>query len=195
MTQKLRTSKAPRRRDRRGFALLVVVLITGLASIGALTLLDVVDVDLGVATEHGKNVRVAGLAAEAVREVIGDNGSTGFLPDFQSANLEFRYAGRDAAGNLVKGPGSAAPVALGEANSVVVRDVGLPSEEGYEAVASLVGIGPVEDTGLTSLQAVHYELAVTAASGAGRYTKENRVGVTRVMAVPSGMVLRPTHAR
>jgi hypothetical protein len=180
---------------RRGFALLVVVLISGLASITALALLDVVDVDLGVAREHSANIRVTSLVGEAVREVMGDNQAAALLPDFQSSELEVRYAGRDANGALVKGPGSASPRTLSAANSVVVRDVGLPTEESYEAVASLVGFGPVENTGLTSMQAVHYEVAVTAESGAGRYTREHRVGVTRLMASPGGVLLTPTHAR
>jgi hypothetical protein len=187
--------RARTRRGERGFALLVVVLIAALASVSAVALLDVVDVDLLVAGEHSKNVAVSAVAAEAVREVIADVNSMEILPDFQTPDLTRRYVARDDSGNYVKGPDNAAPIMLSDDNSAVVREVGRAAEEAYVADAVLLGLGPAENSGFTTTQAVYYEISVTGLTGNGARTKEHRVGLSRLISVPPGTQLAPVHAR
>jgi hypothetical protein len=170
-----------RKRNERGFALIIVVLLVALLALTGAALLDVVNVDIQLSGEHQKVVRSQMVADGALREVIAEISSQNQLPDYDEnpcagsgggpgvlgapcPNWRYNWAG-DVGGVTFKNPDSVTTgrIALNDANSVFAKWTNLPSaEENYAATVDIVRVVQVEDSSLTVTRALVWEVNTNA---------------------------------
>lgn len=183
------------RHHRKGFALLIVVLISALAAVAAVALLDLVGVDLTMVGEQRRTGEASAIAAGAVLEILADQNADLFFPDLETVGLTVRYAGRGLNGVHSKGPDGAAPVALTENNSAFTRDVGGADEQRYDADVALLRVVPRLDSGLTVTRSFVYEVTVDGISSGGRASRQMRAQLFRDISMQAGTQLAREHAR
>jgi Tfp pilus assembly protein PilX len=168
------------KREQRGFALIIVVLLVALLAITGAALLDIVNVDIQLSGEHNKVVRSQMVADGALREVISDLNSQNQLPDYDDQpcgsnvpgapcpNWRYNWAA-EVGGVHTKNPDAinTPAVPLTEANSVFAKWTASPSaEENYNATVDIIRVVPIQDSGLSVTRALIWEVN-TAAEVAG----------------------------
>ena len=193
--------KSPRchRSDRRGFALLFIVMIVAVVAVAAAALLDIVEVDILIAGEARRSVLAESIAIGGIKEVQADADKIGLLPTPMTPNLELRYSGIAAGGNFERDPDGVAggPVTLNETNSAFVR-YNTPAQdtlrEGYSADIRLVRYGPVINSGLNTTQAIIYEVRSQGSVAGGAASSRVIAETFNFGAVQAGTVGQ-VHAR
>ena len=181
------------KKQRRGFALLFIVMIVAVVAVAAAALLDIVEVDLLIAGEHRRSAIAGAIAEGAVKEFQADINKVELLPTGATLNLTTRYAGRDFAGDFVRDPdGLAGPSTLmTEANSAYVRNNAAATavdRQGYTADIRLLRTGPVINSGMNTVRSVLYELRAESSVAGGSATQEVRVQLYNRTAAQAGVV-------
>jgi hypothetical protein len=195
-----RMGKRGGRRDQRGFALIIVVLLVALLSIVAVSLLDVINLDLVISgqTRRTNEARAVadGVAMELQTHVNMDNdqASGGWLPSFTEVpDLTYVVADPDdilAPAGTVDPPDSyyKTPGDLTRSASTFTSDV------------RFLRYVPITETSLNWSRALVYELRTLGQVGppgtdATDSTSEVRVEFSRVVNYQPGMLLPRFHAR
>lgn len=159
-------------KEKRGFALLTVMMIVALIALGAAALLDLVEIDLGVAAEHRKTLAAQSNAVGAVIETIGDDNFTAALPPLDDPDLTTTLVMRDTGSyqryptdtNNPAGFPTATTITYGD--SPFVGNVGGDSEDGYESEARFLRLVPPTDSSVDLPMAI-YEVEVLASVSGG----------------------------
>lgn len=192
-----------RKKQERGFALIIIVLLVALLALTGATLLDLVTVDITIAGEHRKVVRAQMVADGAVREVMGDEQTMNRRPDYSACatgggpcpNFRYIWAGEQA-GQVWKDPDNLYNrQPLDETTSVLAKWSGSPSEEHYTATVDMLRTGPLGDSEFGTFWAYVYEITADAQVSGGDV---NRVayGVSfAVQTLPEGLLLPRQHRR
>lgn len=177
----------------RGFALLIVMLLVALLGIGAAALLDLVNIDIGIASEYRKSIQAEAASVESILETIGEQNFRRRLPQLDSPTLQTRLVVRQAGAYVLDPDGVVGTVSLTEANSAQIEAVGTNRENGFESDVRLLKIVAKEDTSFNRPVAV-YEVRARSTISGGDASREAR----SVVYVPTGIngrVTRQRHAR
>ncbi len=177
---------------RRGFALLVVMLIVSLVGIGAAALLDIVNVDIGIVGEMRNVQEAEGAATAGVLETLADPNLRQRLPNIDTPTLRTRLMTRQAGAYTLDPDGS--PQSVDEDTSVVLANVGTSAETGYESDITLLRVVPRENTSLRFAVAA-YEVRARASVARGGATRESRAVVYEPVAVGTDDIARQRHFR
>ncbi|MCB9655916.1 MAG: hypothetical protein H6729_17455 [Deltaproteobacteria bacterium] len=190
----MRSDDSPRRFPtpyrERGFALIVVVLIVALLAVAAVTLLDIVNIDINFTGQKRVRLLADSNAQGAMMEVVTDEQISRSLPDYSFTDQRHVWA----QGNT-KYPVGAPSVPLDSSNSAFVRNIGSPLEETYDADIRLLKYGPVQDTGVDTARALIYEVSTRADVHDDKASREARTEVFLFQPVQSGQRIAPRHAR
>lgn len=108
----------------RGFALLVVMMVVALMAITAAALLDVVNVDLGIAAEYSKSIDAEAASIGAVVETVGMPDFEERLPPPDSAELRTRYVTRNGSNYVIDPDGIHQTTTLVDGASAYIKNVG-----------------------------------------------------------------------
>jgi hypothetical protein len=164
------------RRDRRGFSLLVVMLVMALLAVIGVIVLSLVQADVEIlGIERVSNEARYG-AEGAGMEVLNDDDLTKMLPG---------YAAEDLMSPYTKSAGSAF-----DRESTM----GL-SEIHYDAEVYLVRDTPVHESSLTVTRAFLYQIELEARVNGGAASDEVHAEIYKVFTMPAGTVLPDKHAR
>ncbi|MEL6186146.1 MAG: hypothetical protein AAFU79_16090 [Myxococcota bacterium] len=188
---KLRTALVSRRRPRRGFALLIVMLLVALIGIGAAALLDLVNIDIGITSEYRKGIEAESASIGAVLESMSVNDFKARLPQLDTPNLRTRLMTRSGGAYQYDPDGVVATRAIAPADSAHIDQVGTWAEDGYESDVRLLKIVAKENTSFDRPVAV-YEVRARASVSGGDASREAR----SLIYVPiDRRVTRQSHAR
>ncbi len=184
--------KAPRR-SRRGFALLIVVLLAALLAVSSVALLDLVNLDLVLVGEQRKTYAARENAMGALQEIMGDQlisaetydvGRT-MLPR-PGINSTTVYSSHQGAG-FVKDPGGlVGPSADLSTLSAFASNPNTPLQEGFEANIRLLRMVPRQNSSLTQTMTLVWEIQVEASVNAGEASHESRALIFRDVAFQPG---------
>ncbi|MFO0725475.1 MAG: hypothetical protein U1E65_16950 [Myxococcota bacterium] len=155
----------------RGFALIVVVMLSAALAMGGAILLDVVRVDLLLGRTGRQTEEARQVAEGAVMEAINDQDTPNQLPPLDDSDLTRAYQ-----------PTSATPFA--------VRDRGLS----YDAQFRLIRVVPLAESSMNQTRAIVHEIAATGNAGNGETAVDVRTEIYRVVAFQPGTVLPRRHA-
>lgn len=181
--------------SQRGFALLIVMMLVALVGLGAAALLDLVNVDIGIAAVQRKSVEAESASVGAVLETIGDANFARMLPQLDDADLRTALVERQSDGTYVIDPdGVVATRVISPAESAFIEAPGGYSEDGYESDVRLVRIIPRQNSSHTFAVAV-YEVRARASISGGEASREARSLVYLPVAVRADRVSRQRHAR
>jgi len=161
-----------KKKQRRGFALFVVVLLTAMLSVVAMSVLDLVRIDLLLAGHERTNDEAREVAEGALMEVINDEETPTLLPMLDDSDLAESYT-----------PSTLSPF---------VRDSGARS---YEASARLLRIVPMSESSHSFSRAIVHELESDADAGYGNASFRASTEVFRTVSFRPGIVLPRRHAR
>lgn len=180
------TTSRPDPAGRRGFAMLIVILIVALLSVLAAALLDLVNVDITLVGQHRRAFEARQIAEGATYEILGDPTLPSRLPTLASIDgatpprpLYYRYAAND-----VLDP-DGTPVPLSPASSAVVKTSAV--QQSYNADICLVGLGPVVGSSANLFQSVTHELTVIGRLNSGQATSETRAEIKQLVPKPSSL--------
>jgi type II secretory pathway pseudopilin PulG len=162
--------RRPNPRDRRGFALIVIVLVVAMMSVVAATLLSSIGSELSIIGRRRETWAARQIADSGAREMLANNGA--LLPDFNTANLETTWQP--------------------SANSPAVDSA---SGSGYTGKYRLLRFVPVSESSEGSVRALVYEIDSTGQYLANDSTSEVAGEVYRTVAVAQGIVAPRIHAR
>lgn len=190
----MRTKNDRKPSRRRGFALLVVMLLVALIGIGAAALLDLVNIDLGIAAEYRKSIEAESASVGAVLETIGETNFERRLPQLDSPNLRTRLVTRQAGAYILDPDDVVGSRTISAADSPHIDRVGTYAEDGYESDVRLLKIVAKEDTSLTRPVAV-YEVRAKASIAGGDASREARSLVYVPTGIQASRVTRQRHAR
>ena len=165
-------------RDQRGFALLMVMMIVAFVGLGAAALLDLVNVDIGIAVEHRKSLDAQSGSVGAVLESVGDNDFMQRLPGPQDPDLRTPLVIRQGASYVMDPEGVAVQRNLTSADSAHIERVGQPGENGYESDVRFLRLIPPTNSS-TELPIAVYEVRARATVSGGDATSEARALVYR----------------
>jgi hypothetical protein len=190
-----------RNQPQRGFALIIVVLIVALLSIVAVTLLDLVKVDLTITGQNRKNFEARAVADGALYEVFDD------LRTQYPANLVNWHWIAANPNNLLNDAGGPVgnPAASGAgcgiagspcSNSAYYRPAGVdnPTQD-YAADVGWLSTGPVLNTGLNTAIAIYYQVRVVGEVNNGESTAEDRAEVSHPITIQNGTFIPHFHCR
>lgn len=160
-----------RRRDggQAGFALLMVMLLVAMLAVGALSLLDMVNLDIIMVGEERRYSRAKEAAEGGFSEMVNDTETPDLLPTLNHSTLREDYK---------------APAA-----SVFIQEF-----ERYEGNFELLRIVPMAESSHTLTRAVVHGLHTTGRSGS-RASADLDVEIYRVMAYRPGTIFPRRHAR
>jgi hypothetical protein len=188
-----------RSKDQRGFALIIVVLIVALLSIVAVTLLDLVKVDLTITGQNRKNFEARMVTEGALYEIF-DDARTQYPSDL----VNWRWVAANP-NNLLGGGALGQPASSGSGcgvagspctNSAFYRPASsdLPAQD-YAADVCWMSKGPMLDTDLLQSQAVVYQIRVIGEVNNGESTAEHRLEVYRPITIAQGHEIPNYHCR
>lgn len=162
--------------SKRGFALLVVMVIVAFVGMGAAALLDLVDVDLGIAVEHRKALQAQSASVGAVLESVGQDDFMTLLPPLTDPDLTTRLVARNAGTYQLDPDGT--PTTLSAATSGYIDSVGAYGESGYESDVAFLRLMAPEDSS-TELPIAIYEVRAKATVSGGDATSQARALIYR----------------
>lgn len=163
----------PKRRargQRRGFALITVVLLTALGTIAGAMLLDLVRIDILLGKSQRQTQTAREVAEGAVMEAINDLDTPTQLPSFEDSDMTARY---------VPSTDSAFDQRAGE----------------FEVDFALVRVVPLAESSALQSRALVYEVDATGAVGGGEAHFDVRTEVFRVVSYKPGTEPPRRHAR
>ena len=158
----------------RGFALLIVMMLVSLIGVSAAALLDLVNIDIGIAGEYRKGIEAEAASIGALLETIGANNFEDRVPNPDSNSLRTRLVTRQAGGYVLDPDGVVGVESVSDATSAYVSLFGSRFENGYESDVRLLRLVQKEDTSLDRLVAV-YEVRALASVSGGDASRESRV--------------------
>ncbi len=165
------------RQQRRGFALIVVVILVGLLSIGAASMLDLVGVDQVLAQRQLQSQQALSAAEAGVYEVITSNAFDQNKPKtFADPVAKFGFAGK---------PGAIL------SDSVVSSALGGT----YQTEVVLVGLGTVENCSLNLCAQMNYDVTAMAETGGQLAQSEVRLRRQQTVTLPRGRIITPIFQR
>ncbi|MBX2812343.1 MAG: hypothetical protein KTR25_11060 [Myxococcales bacterium] len=179
---------------RRGFALLIVMTIVALISISSAALLDIVNIDINIASEYAKAIDAEAASVGAVLETVGVSNFQNRLPAPNSPTLRTKYVERNSDGYVLDPAAVFQTLTLTEANSVHISGVGTYGESGYESDVRFIKLVPMEDTTLSQLIPV-YEVRAKASVSGGKATREARALIYMPIPVDASRIPLQRHAR
>ena len=158
-----------RRSDRRGFSLLVVMLVVALLAIIGTVVLTLVDTEYRILGMERAAQEARFGAEAATMEVLNDEDIGSMLPGYSTDELQTKYTAseKSAFGGRVE----------------------------YEATISLIRDTPIKESSLTVTRAFLYEVRVGAEVGGGDAFDEVNAEIYKVFSMPAGTVLPDDHAR
>ena len=157
------------RNARRGFSLLVVIMVLALLAMVGVIVLSVVDTEFQILGMERTSHEARFGAEAAAMEVLNDEDLGPMLPGYSTSALKSTY--------------------LNSNNSAFGGHVT------YEATVSLVRDTPIHESSLTVTRAFLYEVRLEAEVGNGNATDEVNAEIYKVFTVPAGTVLPDSHAR
>lgn len=162
--------------QRRGFSLLIVIIIMALLAIVGTIVLSLVNTEQQIIglVRLAKEARFG--AESAAREVLNDEDLPSMLPSYSTPDLTTAYA-KSSASKYDR-----------------AKTLGL-SEISYDATISLVRDVPIRESSLSVTRAFLYEVHVESEVVGGAASDEVNTEVFKVFTVPAGTVLPETHAR
>jgi Tfp pilus assembly protein PilX len=164
------------RSERRGFSLIVVVIIVALVSVSGIVVLEIVTRDQETWQWTRERVQAREVAEGALMEVANDTATADLLPSLTDSELVKPYEP--------------------SANSAYVGDLdNVRSAQDYDATISHVRFVPVVESSISYITAMVYEVRTDARVAGGRATQEIHAEAYRVVGLPSGKVLPRMHAR
>lgn len=152
-----------------GFALLIVMLLVAMLAVGALSLLDMVNLDIVMVGEERRYTRAKETAEGGFFEMVNDTQTPDLLPGLDHLSLS-------------------------EAYSPPPQSVFIAENESYEGNFELLRIVPLSESSHTLTRAVVHGLQTTARSGS-RASADVEVEIYRVMAYRPGTIFPRRHAR
>ncbi len=188
-----KTTKRPHRPQERGFALIFIVMIVAVVAVAAAALLDIVEVDLLIASEHRRSAIAEAVAEGAIVEIQADDNKVNLLPDVTNANLLVRYSAVDATGDFVRDPDAldTGPTLMTEASSAYVRNNAAATaaeRQGYTSDIRLLRLGPAINSGNNTVQVVVYEVRAQSSVGSGQGSDQAIAEVFSYASAQSGTV-------
>lgn len=191
------------KKQQRGFALIIIVLLVALLALTGATLLDLVTVDLTIAGQHRKVVRAQMVADGAIREVLSDEQTMNRRPDFSSCGTgggacpNYRYTwAAEQAGQVWKDPDNLYNrQPLDETTSVLAKWTGSPSEEHYTASVDILRTAPLFDSGASTFWAYIYEINADAQVAGGDANHVLHAQGYTVQGLQNGLLLPRRHRR
>lgn len=157
----------------RGFALLVVMMIVAVVALGAAALLDLVNVDIGVAAEHRKILAAESASVGALLETVIDPSLGRRLPTPTAPDLQTRLVERSGGAYIRDPDGVYSTVPMDPDDSMYIENVGTNLEDGYESEVTLVRINEPIDSTLSLPKAV-FEVRTKATISGGDASSETR---------------------
>jgi hypothetical protein len=162
----------------RGFALLVVVMVVALISVVALTLLDVLRIDLAIVGQN-RAIAQARFVADAGNIELVDNLDTeGLLPDAITAPATLTVAVPPVTGTLINRPQTADEAA-----------------QTYQGEIRLVRFGPATNCSLSVCRDLFFEIRTVGEIGNGDASSEVRSMSKKVTTFPRGTIITNMHGR
>lgn len=185
--------------NKRGFALLFIVMVVAIVAVAAAALLDIVDVDLLIVGEHRRSAIAEAVAEGAIKEIQADILKAPLLPTSDSPNMEVRYAAIDVSGDFVRDPDGLAggPLVLDEVSSAYVSNNSFTNaslRQGYTAQLRLLRTGPPIGSGLNTVKAVVYEIRARSSVNSGQAT-DDVLAETFIFATAQRGTVGQAHAR
>lgn len=156
--------------NRRGFALISVVLLTALAAVAGAVLLDMVRLDILLGRSQRQTVDAREVAEGAVMEFVNDLDTPEQLPMFDDNDLSIRYTPPTT---------SAFADRKGE----------------YTVDVSLVRVVPLAESSAIQSRALVYEVDAVGDVGSGDAHFDVRSEIFRIVSYKPGTVLPRRHAR
>lgn len=164
--------------ERRGFALLVVMMIVAFIGLGAAALLDLVNLDIGIAAEHRKALEAQSASVGAVLEAVGDDEFMMRLPPMTDVDLTVPLVRRVGGVYQLDPEGIASQRILTPNNSAHIESLGTDWEAGYEADVRFLRLMRASDSS-TDLPIAVYEVTAKATVSGGDATSQARALVYR----------------
>lgn len=164
------------RKDRQGFALLVVVLVLALVSVVGLMVVDVVNVEQRMIGFRRIAVEARATAEGGALEVINDGSLSSYLPGFASESYSTVYE-----------PSSSSPF-------VAESDEFGPARS-FSGRIDLVRHARPDESGIGTARVFVYEVTTVATVDGGRAEDEVRAEIIKIFSPQEGVVLPEVHAR
>lgn len=166
-------TRARRRRQQRGFALLVIILLVAMISVVGVSMLQIVQLDLDLGGQSRRTLMARLLAEGGSNEVLNDIGTQALLPLPGDAELSKVY-----------------PLAT-------VNDFTNPGDvKGtYSASLRYLRYVPILESSITWTRGLIYEAQVVGDFGDGQATDEVRTEFYRVVNFAPGHALPRKHYR
>jgi hypothetical protein len=159
------------RRNQKGFSVLIVCVVLAMAAVVAVTLLDIVRVDLTLAGNSRSNAETMIAAEGAAVELLEDSQLSAMLPGFETATLAAAYD-----------PPPGSPYVL------------TVDGNKYTANIELLRFAPISESSASWSRGIVYEITTTAAQQHGEANREVKVLARKTVAVPIGTVFPRRHA-
>lgn len=156
-------------RDEAGFALLMVMLLVAMLAVGALSLLDMVNLDIIMVGEERRFSRAKEAAEGGFFEMVNDTETPDLLPTLNHATLRESY-------------------------TTSPQSVFIAENESYEGNFELLRIVPMAESSHTLTRAVVHGMHARGRSGS-RASADVDVEIYRVMAYRPGTIFPRRHAR
>jgi hypothetical protein len=161
------------RRSGRGYALILVVMIVALLALAAVTLLDLIRVDLSMTGRYERSLEARAIADGALFEVFDDVETK--YPDSPSARA---YGPARAAKSAFVRPASSDGPALD-----------------YSAEACWLSLAPLPGSSLLDAAGLWYQVRTISDVGGGEASAEERLEAVRPVVVRNGTFLPHAHCR
>jgi type II secretory pathway pseudopilin PulG len=169
------------RKNRRGFTMVIVVLVLAL-------LVIIGSIVLSQLTSEQKNAWLARLSSDSTNvaeggfmEVLDDSNLLATLPSYTSPSLQYTYTDGTNCPSQSLFCGRAATTNQ--------------SPQTYRATISLVRTAPIQESGISLVRAFVYEVSVVSNINNNQQTGEVDGELFRVFSVPTGTVLPSLYAR
>lgn len=166
----MRGLKGPK--NRRGFSLMIVIVLVALMSLAAVAQLNLISVDLSIIGNNRRSTDALAIADGAVMEVIDDQRAATYLPEFTTPQLSSNYS-----------PSPASPF------------VDPATGQSYTANVKLLRFVPLSESSQTWSHALIYEIDAVGESTNGEGTGEVRTQIFKAVALAPGIILPRMHAR
>jgi len=154
------------RKERRGFALLIVVLLIGILSVTAASMLDVVSTDQFIIGQQNRKARAESVAETAIVEIVSSS---------------------DLGDELVKATPKLVMPDPGLAGSLLLKSAS-DGEGKYDATITYLRERGVRETTQNVLRAAIYDVDVTARTPGAEAEAMRRIQIGKPFKVSSGRI-------
>jgi type II secretory pathway pseudopilin PulG len=154
------------RKERRGFALLIIVLLIGILSVTAASMLDVVSTDQFIIGQQNRQARAESVAETAIVEIASSS---------------------DLGRELVKATPTLALPNPGSAGSLLVKSAS-DGDGKYDATITFLRERGVHETTQNILKAAIYDVDVTARTSGAEAEAMRRIQIGKPFKVASGRI-------